>query len=268
MAVSGYNTVTTFFDESGKFKDHKVIAFGGVAAYNEYFVPFADEWARLLRKNGLKILHAKNAFNARRKLSVKNDRVGFERRIEDLLPFIFCIRKHLQVVTSVTIDVDAFKKLPSHFFQSYGNDPTFVSFARAILKVLDFTPDENNKVGFTCDDDEGTAVHLFKLYRKVKKIFPGARSKMVAITFADDSVLFGLQAADFVAGLMRLEAGKRMLGIEYDYGELFKALAKNPERHENLWDVSTCFGDKEALVNLSTSLAVKRKEMMENAHEE
>jgi len=35
MAVSGYNTVTSFFDESGKFKDHNIIAFGGVASYNE-----------------------------------------------------------------------------------------------------------------------------------------------------------------------------------------------------------------------------------------
>src|ERR1700683_88712 len=58
MAVSSYNTVTSFFDESGKFKDHKVISFGGVSSYNEDFPAFAEEWNRLLVKNGLKVLHA------------------------------------------------------------------------------------------------------------------------------------------------------------------------------------------------------------------
>jgi hypothetical protein len=41
MAVSGYNTVTSFFDESGKFKDHRIIAFGGIASYNENISSFA-----------------------------------------------------------------------------------------------------------------------------------------------------------------------------------------------------------------------------------
>ncbi len=54
-----------------------------------------------------------------------------------------CIRKHLSVVTGVTIDVRAFKKLPSHFFQTYGNDPVFVVSARALLKVLEFKRDRD-----------------------------------------------------------------------------------------------------------------------------
>jgi hypothetical protein len=41
MAVSGYNTVTSFFDESGKFKDHRIIAFGGIASYNKNIDSFA-----------------------------------------------------------------------------------------------------------------------------------------------------------------------------------------------------------------------------------
>jgi hypothetical protein len=44
MSVSGYNTVSSFFDESGKFKDHKLISFSAVAAYNEHLPVFADEW--------------------------------------------------------------------------------------------------------------------------------------------------------------------------------------------------------------------------------
>jgi len=63
--TTGYNTVTAFFDESGKFKDHKVISFGGVAGFNEEFPSFADEWGSLLYRNGLQVLSAKDAFNSR-----------------------------------------------------------------------------------------------------------------------------------------------------------------------------------------------------------
>jgi uncharacterized protein DUF3800 len=261
--MAGYRTVTTFFDASGKPKDHKVIVFGGVAAYNEFFNPFAEEWGRLLYRNGLQVLTAKDAFNSRRPLSRKNDRCGIDARIEDLLPFIACIRKYLQVVTSVAVDVGAFRKLPDHFFRSYGNDPIFVAFARTLLRVLEFTPDKD-KIGFTCDDDEELAVHLFRLYRKVKRVFPEARKKMVAVTFGDDKTLFGLQAADFVAGIMRLEAGRRLFRVKYDYQRLFKALVKNPDHEpENIWEVSTAFADKRTLINTSNSLDAKRKEMLE-----
>jgi Protein of unknown function (DUF3800) len=258
MSTSGYNTVTVFFDESGKFKDHKVISFGGVVAYNENFIDFANEWGRLLYRNGLPALSAKNVLNARRPLSRKNRRVGIKERIEDLAPFVACIRKHLQVIIGVTVDVRAFKKLPAHFFQTYGADPVFVAFARSMLEVIGFTP-ERDKVSFVCDDEEEVAVHVFRLYRRVKRIFPRARNKLVAITFADDKSLFALQAADLVSSIMRLEAGRRMLRAKYDYLPLFKALSKSPERNEKLWNVQIAFGDKRMLTDLCDSLSAERK---------
>jgi hypothetical protein len=256
--MAGYNTVTAFFDESGKFKDHKVISFAGVAGFNEEFQPFADEWGRLLYRNGLQILSAKDAFNARRPLSRKNTRVGVKERNEDLCQFVGCIRKHLSVVTGVTIDVRAFKKLPSHFFQSYGNDPVFVAFARALLKVVEFTPDPD-KISFICDDEEQVAFHIYRLYRRIKRVYPEARKKLVGITFADDRVLFGLQAADLVAALMRLEAGRKWLRTRYDYAPLFNALSKFPERHERIWEVSTAFADKPTLIGLAHALKTERE---------
>ncbi|HKW62306.1 MAG TPA: DUF3800 domain-containing protein [Candidatus Acidoferrum sp.] len=255
---SGYNTVTAFFDESGKFKDHKVISFGGVAGFNEEFVPFADDWGNLLYRNGLQVLSAKDAFNARRPLSQKNVRVGIRERVEDLLPFITCIRKHLSVVTGITIDVQAFKKLPSHFFQSYGNDPVFMAFARALLKVVEFTPNRD-KISFICDDEEQVAFPIYRLYRRVKTVYPAARNKLVGITFADDRVLFGLQAADLVAALLRLEAGKKWLHVSYDTRPLFHALSKSPEKQERIWEMSIAFGDKRTLIGLAESLKAERE---------
>jgi len=56
--MAGYNTVTTFFGESEKFKDHQVISFGGVAAFNENIQNFVDEWGHLPRSNGPQALSA------------------------------------------------------------------------------------------------------------------------------------------------------------------------------------------------------------------
>jgi hypothetical protein len=255
--TSGYNTVTAFFDESGKFKDHKVISFGGVAGFNEQFNSFADEWGSLLYRNGLQLLTAKDALNARRPLSQKNTRVGVNERNQDLSPFLACIRKHLSVVTGVTIDVRAFKTLPSHFFQTYGDDPAFMAFARALLKVVEFTPGQD-KISFICDDEEKLAFPMYRLYRRIKTVYPAARNKLVGITFADDRVLFGLQAADLVAGLLRREAERKWLRVQYDSLPLFQALSKSPEKGERIWDLSIAFADKRSLIAVAESLKAER----------
>jgi hypothetical protein len=265
MAVKG-SSVSVFFDESGKFKDHKIVSFGGVAAYNEHFIPFAEEWGRLLHRNGLKSLSAKAVLNHRRPLSQKNRRVGIKERIEDLIPFISCIRRHLQVITTVTIDVRAFKKLPSHFFQTFGNDPVFIAFARAMLEVVGFTPD-NDKIIFVCDDEEETALPFYKLYRRVKTFWPEAKNKLVGMSFADDKYLFALQAADLIAALMRLEAGRRLARVRYDYLPLSKAIMRKPDRTEQMWTVGVAFGNRAMLINLAESLKAERERMQKDVAE-
>src|ERR1700730_3064555 len=107
--MASYTTVNAFFDESGKFKDHKVICFGGVASYAEHVTQFAQQWSLLLLRNGITGLSAKTILNPNRPLSAKNKDVGAAKRIDALLPFIQCIRKNLLVVTGITIDVDVFK---------------------------------------------------------------------------------------------------------------------------------------------------------------
>ncbi len=249
--------MNAFFDESGKFKDHKIISFGGVADYGERFQPFANEWGRLLAMNGLKVLHATTVFNIAKPLSDKNKSSGIRKRIQDLLPFVSCIRKHLQVVAGVTVDAEAYKKMPSHFFKTYSTDPSFMAFARTMLHLVDYTP-ARDKISFICDEDEATALHFYHLYRRVKKVWPKAR-KMVGISFADDKYLFALQAADLVAALMRLESGKLWLHTPYRYRPLFRALTKNPERHERLMAVDIAYVDKTKLLGVLNGLEAARK---------
>ncbi len=225
--MAGYSTVTTFFDESGKFKDHDVVCFGGVASYAEDIARFAQEWGRLLAINGIKEFSAKDAFNPRRPLGKKNSAIGVRKRTGALRPFIRCIRNNLLVVTGVTVDVPAFNELPSHLYQIYGKDPAFMAFMRALLYVLDFTPPKD-KISFICDDEEQMALPFYRMYRRIKKIWPGAKEKLAAISFVDSSVLWGVQAADLVSALMRLEAGRLWFKKDYNYRTLFKQLSTTP----------------------------------------
>lgn len=243
-------TVHGFYDESGKFKDKKVISIGGVASYKTDLDNFAQEWGRHLRANGLAVLSAKKVFNPRRPLSRRNTDVGIEKRIQALHPFVSCIRKHLQVVTGVAIDAQAFNNLPPHFFQFYGRDPSYMAFVSNLLELIGYTP-QRDKIVLVFDEDEETTIPFYHLYKRVKKLWPGARGKLAAISFADDRLLLGLQAADLIGGLVRLEIDRRLNRTPYDYRELYHALAKPPERHERVWSVAVAIGDKAVLKDMA-----------------
>ncbi len=102
-----------------------------------------------------------------------------------------------------------------------------MAFMRALLYVLDFTPPKD-KISFICDDEEQMALPFYRMYRRIKKIWPGAKEKLAAISFVDSSVLWGVQAADLVSALMRLEAGRLWFKKDYNYRTLFKQLSTTP----------------------------------------
>lgn len=198
-------TVSGFIDESGKFKDHKIICLGCVASFNQHVDEFAHAWGSLLAMNGMKKFHATKALKHHVPLGTKNAALGLENRIDALIPFIDCIRKYLAIAMGCWIDVKAFKALPSHFFQVFGHDPSYMAFMRTILQVVDFTPDRDGLV-LVCDEDEETALPFYKLYRRIKQVMPEVKRKLNAISFCDDNAVFAVQAADFVASMVRLDA--------------------------------------------------------------
>lgn len=98
------------------------------------------------------------------------------------------------------------------------------------------------------------ALYMYKLYRRVKLIDPRAREKLAAISFADDRFLFGLQAADLLASVLRRESGKRFHGTDYDYAPIFDAITKQPQKGENIWTVGFGFCDGEKLRSVADGL--------------
>ena len=245
--------VSAYFDESGKYKDKDVVSFGGVSSFNSDFTDFSQEWLRLLRINGLRELTCKKALKPNVPLSAKNSEIGVESRIADLLPFVACIRKHLQVVLGLAFDARSFRNLPGNYLKFLGPDPTYTAFMRALLRVLEFTPPDD-RIVVVCDDEEKTAWHFYQMYRRIKRIWPSAKKQLVALSFADDTFLFGLQASDLVASIIRLEAHRALLNKPYEYHALYEALIQSPDKHERLWEVGIGIIDGQTLLATARGL--------------
>ena len=246
--------VSAFFDESGKFKDHRIISVGCVAdIFGEPFRRFDREWQGLLHTNGLVALSAKHVLNARRPLSSENPAIGIRKRTNALLPFVDCIRKNIQVVSGLAVDVRSFKKLPQHFFHFFGNDPSYLAVARTMLHIAEFTS-PSDKVSLIFDDDEETAWQFYRLYRRLKQKWPRARSTFRAMSFGDDRFFSGLQAADLVASIIRQEVSVDIAKTKYDYHRLYKALAAEPKKEERLWFLSIAVAKRSNLIKTAESL--------------
>lgn len=259
-------TISTFFDESGKFKDHDVVSFGGVVSPSTHFHgAFTTDWARCLDAIGLQTLTMKEALQSHRPLIPKNPALGVENRIASLVPFVDCIRKHLMVITGLAIDARAYAAMPSHYRQAMGDNPFFTAFTRSLLAVLEVT-DTEDKISLICDDEEEAAWPMYQLFRKVKIKYPDAREKLRAITFADDRWSFGLQAADLVVSLTRQEAAKRFFGTDYHYGQLFSALSNPaPKSGDTFWLIQFGFCDASMLKRLGDSWTKTMPHTLEEA---
>jgi hypothetical protein len=166
-------------------------------------------------------------------------------------------------------DVEAFKRLPSHFFEIFGTTPAYMTFVRTSMHIAEFTP-ERSKVTMICDDDEETALPFFRLYRRVKKVWPEARRKFGGIAFVDDRYMFGVQASDLVAALVRYEATEQITGAKFDYKPLYEALIATPEKHERyLFNIAIAIADHEKMLATAESMRVSYEEAVaENTKEQ
>jgi hypothetical protein len=258
-------TLMSYFDESGKFKDQRVVAFGGVIGIASHMDPFFEEWHKCLYQNGLPVLSMKQALRHDRPLSEKNPALGLRARIEALLPFILCIRKHLLAITGIALDTEAFRALPSHYHQILGSDPFFTAFLRTLIGVVDMALNDD-KFMIVCDDEEAMALPMYKLYRRVKLVHPKSNDVLKSLCFGDDEYMYALQAADCVASIIRREADRKFFGTPDDYAELFAAMTKNPDRDagEKIWACNIAFADKEMLTRTAESLRLEKMEKNES----
>ena len=94
---------------------------------------------------------------------------------------------------------------------------------------------DDDCVSIMCDDDEETAWNFYQLYRQFKKIDRDFRKKLVSVSFSNDELYPALQAADLIAGLMRLEALRAFRYHTHDFVPLTESLMKPREGQKLKW---------------------------------
>jgi integrase len=82
-----------------------------------------------------------------------------------------------------------------------------MAFLRSLLYILDFTPTKD-KISFICDDEEQMALPFYQMYRKIQRIWPGARDRQAAISFVDSRVQEPYQTMFTIAWCTGLRAGE------------------------------------------------------------
>lgn len=221
-------SVFAYFDESGKYKDHTVVSVGAVVAKPSQTHRFDDEWQYCLRHLGLTYLTMKEGLDRTKPLGAKVAALGANERNVALLPFVDCIKKRLDMVIGVAVDVAAFGQMSPDAERQLTKDPHYVAFTRMVIEILNDLQD-GEKISVICDDEEYTAPRIYRLYRKLKLVYPAAKSKLASLCVADDEAYTGLQAADMVASLFRLQARKAFLHEAYDYEILFERISATLE---------------------------------------
>jgi hypothetical protein len=204
--------IQAFFGESGKFQNQQSISFGGVATPYEHIDGFVTDWDQLLPAAGIETLSMKTALRFEVPLSERQPATGLVHRLDALMPFVECIRRHMMFVSGMAVKSSAFEAAPLPFKKLWGN-PIYFSFARASLELIDYA--KGDVVMLTCDEDPATAVQMYQLYTRLKQVNAEARSQLKAITFGDDEYIPALQAADLVASLIRSAVRKHFFDESY-----------------------------------------------------
>jgi hypothetical protein len=231
--------LNSFWDESGKFNDHKVISFCGVGLSIPALGQFEDKWKELLRRNEIDFLKMSEALCASKPLSAVIPAQTSADRIEALKPFAACLFESFEIGVALAVNVEAYTRTPQHIKKSIGGkDPFYFSFLNGVMLIARYVQDDD-KISFVCDDDEGAAETCLKMYRKMKILDKEWKRKLSAITFANDHVFVALQAADMLSSLVRLQANYEFFSQPYDYEPLFAYLGESRGPRYIQWKV--CF---------------------------
>jgi hypothetical protein len=245
-------TIQAFFDESGKFGNQPSICFGGVASPYQNIDPFIQEWDQLLRNAELEALSMKDALRLNVPFSQTIPAMSVQERIDVIMPFVECIRKHMMFVSGLALKGSAFESAAPSFKKTWG-DPIYFAFTGAILEFMKYA--KNDIVILTCDENPATAMQMYQLYTRLKQVDPAARNQLKQIAFGDDNFVPALQAADVVASLMRSEARQRFFNEPYDHEPLFNALTKQPNSPEAIVIAATAFVDEPIIERCTLKVA-------------
>ena len=212
----------SFFDESGKFHDHQLVAFCGFGASESQLKEFDRQWNNQLRRCGMGALHWAKARRCGKALGSNIGTQSIEERVNDLKPFAGCVNGYLGLGVACVFEVAGYTAFAKESKKLLGgsDNPFRVQFLRNVLLLAEFAGPEES-ITMTCDEDEETAWNCYRFYSRVKELYPEAKRKLAALTFADDTHFPALQAADMLSFLCREQAKLQWDGEPYEYQNFY-----------------------------------------------
>jgi hypothetical protein len=193
-----------YFDESGKLGDSEIVSFGGCFGVIESTLNLNAAWGKLLGQEQLSHVSMKEAMHFQGPfLKWKNLEGGQQKRDDLLRALAQSILDCGMLVVSCPFPSADFKALSQLQRRRFWNDPQYASFEACITGALHLTA--NTFLHITCDLSEEFSPKLVTLYAKLRNRDPFVKARCFALTFADDELHGGLQAADMIAYCSRAE---------------------------------------------------------------
>ncbi len=143
----------SFFDESGKFKDHRVISFCGVVAPDGSLARFNEAWAALLRHHEMPFLHMRRALRPNVALSSVIRKQSIRERNDALKPFADCIAENLELGIAMAVDAAEYSKWEPGAKKRLGgsDDPAYLAFLSIGLTLQEYAARDDDQISLTCD---------------------------------------------------------------------------------------------------------------------
>ncbi len=226
------------FDESGKHKDHKVVALAAVCAEESALQTFNAEWRKLLRYFGIESLHLKTFMQVSRCISPRIPKArDLEERAELLKPFADCMNDFMEYGLLQSWDVAGFRSIPKEIRYHLGGteNPYLTAFAHGVMRVVEHSS-KDQQVNIICDHDQEIALDCLKHFNGLRQADMSLRMKLVSMTFADDQFFPSLQAADMAAYFVRLEAMRIFHGGKFRLKPFLEYLRRERGAGKMRWE--------------------------------
>jgi hypothetical protein len=188
---------TAYFDES----DSSVACVvAGVASTVDRWVDFESDWQRMLDKYKISALHMKDFAHSNGEFAEwKGDEAKRRQFIERVIDIL---ARRCMICLGVVIDRNAFKgtiAADADITQFYANEYSTASFMSLLIaqkwgKATKLTV----PVDYVFDRGNSKRKDFQRAY-DYAQLIPVEAAQLGALTFADDTAVLGLQAADFVA---------------------------------------------------------------------
>jgi Protein of unknown function (DUF3800) len=194
--------VLACFDESGKFKDSDVVAFGGCVFVPQTLQRFSHEWKARLEVDGLPFTSMKDAVHCKGPYE-KFWKVAEDKRDAILIDLATMLvdASAIRIVSSML--TSTFNAFNQQFREKMGNDPVYAGFESSLMGILHSSP--TIEVHVVYDLSEEYSEKAIKLFHKLRRNKADFKERCNGISFADDELHAGLQAADMIAFCARAQ---------------------------------------------------------------